>query len=306
MFNEKRKTLNDLIKRKEFFLAPGVFDMLSARIADTFNFKAIYMTGYGSMASYLGVADAGLASYTDMLNRVTQIASGTSKPLIADADTGYGGLINIAQTVKGYENAGACALHIEDQSNPKKCGHTPGKKIITSEEMELRIKVAVDAKNDSNFLIIARTDSRSSEGLDKACVRAEKYYNAGADIIFIEAPANFEEVSIIAKRFSNLPIMINMAEAGITPIISLDKLKDMGFAFAIYPGTAFSAAASAIKGVYSCLLSEGSSSNLNINLLTGLDMHKLMGFEDVWKFEEKWDIDDIKEDDPTLTIFKNN
>jgi len=205
MFNEKRKILSDLIKRKEFFLAPGVFDMLSARIADTFDFKAIYMTGYGSMASYLGVADAGLATYTDMLNRVTQIASGTSKPLIADADTGYGGLINIDQTVKGYERAGACALHIEDQSNPKKCGHTPGKKIIASEEMELRIKVAVDAKTDTNFLIIARTDSRSSEGLDNACIRAEKYYKAGADIIFIEAPANFEEVSIIAKRFSNLP-----------------------------------------------------------------------------------------------------
>ena len=306
-YAKKRRLLAKKIRNKDFFIAPGVFDMLSARIADCMNFEALYMTGYGAVASYLGLADAGLASYRDMVNRVNQIASGTSKPLIADADTGYGGLLNIAQTVKGYESAGACALHIEDQENPKKCGHTPGKNVVSQSEMVMRIKVAVDAKMDSDFLVIARTDSRAKEGLERACIRAEAYADAGADVLFVEGLLSVEEAKIVSERLSKYPLMINMADLGLTPIIDFKDLKNMGYSFAIYPGTAFGAAAAAIQSVYKTLETEGSSKLVKVPIIEGIEMHNLMGFSEVWDFEEKWGVNKIKMDEPGAGLrYKNN
>ena len=302
MSAEKRKSLATKVRANDFFVAPGVYDMLSARIADRMGFSALYMTGYGAVASYLGLADAGLATYRDMVTRVGHIANGTNRPLIADADTGYGGLLNIAQTVKGYEAAGACGLHIEDQENPKKCGHTPGKNIVSIDDMVMRIRVAVDSKIDENFLVIARTDSRANEGLDRACARAEAYAAAGADVLFIEAPVSMEEIETIAQRFKGFPLMINISDVGLTPIVPAKDLQSMGFAFAIYPGTAFSAAAAAITSVYQTLETDGSSQDVKVPRLQGIDMHKLMGFQEVWDFEEKWEIDTMKKDDPAADL----
>ncbi|MBL41271.1 MAG: carboxyvinyl-carboxyphosphonate phosphorylmutase [Rhodospirillaceae bacterium] len=288
MFNLKRQKLAKKIRDKNFFIAPGVFDMLSARIADKLNFDALYMTGYGTVASYLGLPDAGLASYRDMVNRVGVIASGVSKPLIADADTGYGGLINIAQTIKGYESSGACALHIEDQVNPKRCGHTKGKQLVSKDEMCSRLKVALDSRSDENFLIIARTDSLSEEGLANACRRSESYIKTGVDMLFVEGYRTISEMKEITSNFNNIPIMINLSEAGNTPKLDSNQLMELGFTLAIFPGTAFSASAATMQFVYKKLFDDKSTSRLSIPLLKGNDMHKLMGFEDIWNFENKW------------------
>jgi len=301
MSAEKRKAFAARIRAKDFFVAPGVYDMISARIADNMGFTGIYMTGYGAVASYLGLADAGLASYRDMVTRVGHIASGTTTPLIADADTGYGGLLNVAQTIRGYEAAGACGLHIEDQADPKKCGHTPGKQLVSTHDMVMRIKVAVDAKQDPNFMVIARTDSRANEGLDSACRRAEAYAEAGADVLFVEAPTSLEEMEIIAKRFDH-PLMINISDVGLTPVVAAETLKELGYSFAIYPGTAFAAAAHAIKSVYTTLETKGSTADIEVPLMPGLEMHTLMGFPEVWAFEEKWGIDAMEEGDPAADL----
>src|SRR5262249_14843373 len=170
-----KQTVRDLIKSGEFIAAPGVFDMISAKIADASAAKLLYMTGYGTVASYLGLPDAGLATYTDMVSRVECIARGVSKPVIADGDTGYGGLLNVHQTVRGYESAGAAGVQLEDQEFPKKCGHTPNRRVVSSEEMVRKIQVAADARSSRDFTIIARTDARTSLGLDEALRRGEAY-----------------------------------------------------------------------------------------------------------------------------------
>jgi 2,3-dimethylmalate lyase len=167
------RSLKELLARHEFIVAPGVYDLVSARIADRMNFAALYMTGYGVAASYLGLPDAGLATFTDMLDRVRRIAEGATTPLIADADTGYGGLVNVRHTVRGYEAAGAQAIQLEDQEFPKKCGHTAGRRVIETDEMVAKIRVAIDSRRSDATLIIARTDARAALGLDEAIRRAQ-------------------------------------------------------------------------------------------------------------------------------------
>src|SRR6185503_9693941 len=165
--------LKQLLTAGELIVAPGVFEMFSARIADQMGFKALYMTGYGISASYLGQPDAGLVTYTDMTSRARTIAEGTTTPLIADADTGFGGLINVRQTVRGYEAAGVQAIQIEDQEMPKKCGHTPNRRVIAAADMCRKIEVAVDARTNPDTMIIARTDARTGLGLDEAIRRGQ-------------------------------------------------------------------------------------------------------------------------------------
>src|SRR5690606_28013292 len=191
--------LKALLAGGEFILAPGVFEMFSARIADRMGFKALYMTGYGVSASHLGLPDAGLVTYTDMVGRARTIAEGTTTPLIADADTGFGGLINIRQTVRGYEAAGVQAIQIEDQEMPKKCGHTPNRRVVPLPDMLRRIEVAVDARRHDDTLIIARTDARTGLGLDEAIRRGKAFAAAGADIVFIEAPESADEFRRIGE-----------------------------------------------------------------------------------------------------------
>src|SRR5256714_14614494 len=178
-----KPSLKPVLEGGQFVIAPGVFDMFSAKIADRVGFPALYMTGYGVSGSYLGVADAGLVTYRDMVERARTIADGTSLPLIADADTGFGGLINVRQTVRGYEAAGVQAIQIEDQEMPKKCGHTPNRRGIPAADMCRKIEGAVDARSRSDTLIIARTDARTGRGLDEAIRRGKDYAKAGADIV---------------------------------------------------------------------------------------------------------------------------
>lgn len=283
----KNASLGQALASGGFVIAPGVYDMITARLADRLGFQAIYMTGYGTVASHLGLPDAGLASYTDMVGRVRQIAGGTATPLIADADTGYGGLLNVEHTVRGYEAAGASAIQLEDQEMPKKCGHTPGRRVIPIEDMVLKVKVAVASRQSADTLIIARTDARTTLGLDEALRRGEAYGRAGADIVFIESPESAAELETIGRRLAGpAKLLANVVQGGRTPEVPADQLKAFGFSIAIYPGLATRAATAAVDQAYRHLQSAGTAIGAPIPLYES--MHELMGFPEVWAFEERW------------------
>jgi 2-methylisocitrate lyase-like PEP mutase family enzyme len=276
--------LRSLLQAREFVAAPGVFDLISAKLADLTDAKALYMTGYGTVASYLGYPDAGLATYTDMLDRATAIAQATSKPLIADADAGYGGLLNVHHTVRGYERAGVAMIQLEDQQTPKKCGHTPNRHIVSTEEMVNKIKVASDARSSRDFLILARTDARTSFGLDEAIRRAEAYTRAGADAIFIEAPESVEEMKQIGASVG-APLVSNQLHGGKTPILQQAELKRLGFSAAIYPTAGLFAAAKALASVYDDHVNDRT---VKAPLYAFDDFVKMIGFQKVWDFEKKY------------------
>ena len=278
--------LRQRLAAKTLLTAPGVHDMVSLRLAASFGFEALYMTGFGTVASHLGLPDAGLATYTDMVGRVKQMASMAAMPLIADGDTGYGGLLNVRHTVRGYEEAGAAAIQLEDQEFPKKCGHTPGRRVIATEDMVRKIRVAAEARASREFLIIARTDARTLLGLDEALRRAEAYAKAGADVLFVESPESLEEMRAIGERF-DLPLVANMVEKGRTPVLTREELESLGFRLAIFPVSALLAAVKAMSEVYGHLAATGSSSGVATPLEDFGALTHLMGFGDVWEFEKQ-------------------
>jgi len=284
----QRTLFNERLKKPGLIVAPGVYEMVSLRLADRMNFDALYMTGYGTVASLLGLPDAGLATYSDMVGRVTAMAGMAKTPLIADGDTGYGGLLNVRHTIRGYELAGAVAIQLEDQEFPKKCGHTPGRRVIPMEDMVKKIEVAASSRTDPNFKIIARTDARTTLGLDEALRRGEAYARAGADILFIESPETELEMKRIGQTFPNHPLIANMVEKGRTPILPKAVLEQLGFKIAIFPVTALLASVQAMTRVYDHFKGSGSSIDNPVELYDFADLSKLMGFEDVWEFEKRF------------------
>ena len=287
MTADKKTEFASRLRNGDYLTATGVFDLISARIADRMGFPALYMTGYGVVASSFGLPDAGLASYTEMVDRVKTIAAGTLTPLIADGDTGYGGLLNVQRTVRGYEQAGAVAIQLEDQKIPKKCGHTPNRRVIPVDDMVAKIRVAVAARESENFLVIARTDARTQYGLAEAIGRGQAFAKAGADVVFVEAPESVDEMIEICREIDG-PLMANMVNGGKTPLLSAEELKDLGYQIVIFPGTAFLAAGSAVQSVYQHLKATGSSRGLPTPLYDFEEFSRLMGFEEVWAFEKKW------------------
>ena len=281
------RKLKNLLAAGEFIVAPGVFDMFSARIADRMGFKALYMTGYGVSASYLGLPDAGLATYTDMAGRARTIAEGTSTPLIADADTGFGGLINVRHTVRGYEAAGVQAIQIEDQEMPKKCGHTPNRRVVPLADMVRKIEVALDSRASADTLIIARTDARAGLGLDEAIERGRAYAEAGADIVFVEAPESEDEFARVGQAI-DCALLANMVPSGKSPVLSAGRLKGLGFDIAIYPSIGMTTVCAALDAAYSHLRSHGCSADMAVPAYSMSQLHELVGFPDVWAFEEKF------------------
>jgi 2-methylisocitrate lyase-like PEP mutase family enzyme len=280
--------LRQAIAEKRFVVAPGIFDMISARLADTMGFTALYATGYGTVASHLGVPDAGIATYSDMVGRMGQFARGCATPVIADADTGYGGLLNVRHTVRGYEAAGVTAIQLEDQEMPKKCGHTPGRAVIAADDMVLKIKVAAEARESADFLIIARTDARTTLGLAEAIRRGRIYAEAGADIVFVESPESESEMAEIGRSIA-APLLANMVEGGRTPLLAADRLQALGFAVAIYPSIGFLSVAAALTRAYGHLRIAGDTTELaEAHEFKFERMNRLMGFEDVWAFERRW------------------
>lgn len=279
--------LRQRLQQPGLVVAPGVHDMVSLRMADALGFDALYMTGFGTVASHLGLPDAGLATYSDMVGRVRQMAGMARTPLIADGDTGYGGLLNVAHTVQGYESAGAQAIQLEDQESPKKCGHTPGRRVVPVADMVKKIRVAVEARRSRDFLIIARTDARSAHGLDEALRRAEAYARAGADILFVESPESEDEMRRIGRAF-DLPLLANMVEGGLTPVLSREQLEDIGYKLAIFPVTALLAATQAMQAAYAAIRAQGSSAGLQQPLMPFADLVTLMNFPAVHAFERRW------------------
>jgi 2-methylisocitrate lyase-like PEP mutase family enzyme len=287
MTERVRPNLRSRLANKELLVAPGVFDGISAKIADQMGFEALYMTGYGTVASHLGLPDAGIATFTDMVGRVAVIAKGAQTPLIADGDTGYGGLLNVQHTVRGYEAAGAIAIQLEDQEFPKKCGHMLGRRVVPIDDMVDKIKVATSSRDDSNFLIIARTDARTTLGLDEALRRAEAYARAGADILFVESPESIEEMRTIGRKFDR-PLVANMVEGGRTPVVDKKTLEELGYAIAIFPAFGFLAAGEALRQVYGHLKAHGSSIGGNVPLYKFSEFSALMGFGAVAAFDKKY------------------
>ena len=284
---QRRQLLRERLTKGRLVVAPGVFEMVSAKIADRMGFDALYMTGYGTVASYLGLPDAGLATYTDMVNRVSQFTRITQTPFICDGDTGYGGLLNVMHTVRGYEAAGACAIQLEDQEFPKKCGHMLGRRVIPTQDMVEKIRVAVQTREDRNFQIIARTDARTTLGLDEAMRRAESYARAGADVLFVESPESVQEMEKIAQTF-DLPLVANMVEGGRTPVLTFEQLQSIGYGLAIFPATAFLAAGAAMQSVYQTLLTDKSSTQVTQPLYDFQAFSTLMGFDWVSQFDQQF------------------
>lgn len=278
-------TLRLALKSRNLIVAPGVYDLISALIADRMGFNALYVTGYGVVASHLGLPDAGIATYRDMLDRVAQIAQMTKTPIIADADTGYGGLLNVHHTVRGYERAGVTAMQIEDQEFPKKCGHTPNRRVVPLDDMVQKVRVACDSRSSADFLIIARTDSRTSLGLDEAIKRGNAFAKAGADLVFIEAPETESEMISIVERIE-APVLFNLVNGGKTPMLPTARLAAIGAAAAIFPASGFLATAAALDAAYSEIRENGTSETAK--MYSFAEFTKMIGFSEVWEFEKRY------------------
>jgi 2-methylisocitrate lyase-like PEP mutase family enzyme len=280
--------LRQKLDRGEFIVAPGLHDMIAATVADKVGFDIVYGTGYWLTASALGLPDAGIATYTQMLERMATLVRTSRGAVIADADTGYGGLLNVHHTVRGYEAAGVTAIQLEDQEFPKKCGHTPGKRCVPTRDMVDKIKVAVEAREDrENFLIIARTDARAELGVDEALRRLEAYAEAGADILFFEAPQSEDEMRRACEAF-DLPMLANMSDGGRTPILPARVLEEIGFALAIYPSLTSLSAAAAMERALASLKATGDSRSAEVPLFDFQEFCGRIGFHEVWDFERRW------------------
>ena len=228
--------LRELLVGPELVVAPGAYDGLSARLIAQAGFSLVYMTGFGTAASVLGQPDVGLLTMSEMVGRAAALAAVSGDlPLIADADTGYGNPINVRRTIREYEHAGVAGLHIEDQVWPKKCGHMEGKQVIPMDEMAQKIRAALDARQDPDFVIIARTDAIAVNGLEDALLRGQAYREAGADVLFIEAPRSIVELQTIKQAFPDIPLLYNWAESGKTPLLPLDEIQALGFKLVIFP-----------------------------------------------------------------------
>lgn len=233
---QKNARLRQLIERPEILVAPGAYDAYIARCIDAAGFEAVYMTGAGVSHSRLGMPDLGLLTFNEMLDQASRIADVVDIPLIADADTGYGNALNVIRTVKAYERADISGCHIEDQVTPKRCGHFDDKRVIPLNEMLGKLKAALDTRIDANFVIIARTDARTAVGFEEALERAHAFAEVGVDMIFVESPRSEEELATIGQAV-NSPLLANMVETGLTPVLPAQRLEELGFNVAIYPGS---------------------------------------------------------------------
>ena len=269
-------------------MAPGAYDALTARLIEQAGFPAVYMTGFGTSASLLGRPDVGLLTMSQMVDNARRIAQAVDVPVIADADTGYGNPLNVIRTVQEYELAGVSAIHIEDQIMPKKCGHMESKQVIAAAEMTEKIRAAVEARTSSNFLIIARTDARAVEGLDSALRRARAYREAGADILFVEAPQNEDEVAQVARAFPNVPLLFNWAEGGKTPPLPLERLTELGYRIVIFPISALLTAAKAVRGILAEIKAEGTPRRIFADGSSFREFNEMIGLGEIQELEKRF------------------
>jgi len=280
--------LRELLNSGQTIVVPGAFDPLAARLVEEAGFAAVYMTGFGTSAALLGRPDVGLLTMTEMADSAGRIAACVDIPLIADADTGYGNPLNVIRTVGAYEAAGVAGLHIEDQVAPKKCGHMEGKLVIGADEMAQKVKAAVDARTDPDFVIIARTDARAVEGLDSALDRARRYRDAGADVLFIEALVSEAEIEAAAAAFPDVPLLFNWAEGGKTPPVTLDRLTELGYRIVIFPIGTLLAATAAIRRILKEIATAGTPASLLGELPAFGEFTDFIGLPDVREIEQRY------------------
>src|SRR5688572_6003777 len=281
-----------LLSRPGCVMAPGVADALAARLVTLEGFDAVYMTGFGTSLTRLGAPDVGLLTVTEMVDNASRIVDACELPVVADADTGYGNPINTRRTIRDYEKTGVAGVHIEDQSWPKRCGHLAGKRVIPTAEMVAKIKAACDARRDSDFVIITRTDAIAVEGLEAALERGERYREAGADVLFIEAPVGREQVERVAKHFKGVPLLYNMAASGKTPDLPADELGRLGFRIAIYPNWVILAAIPAMERMLAELKRTGSVAGMRDQVATFKQFTEIAGLPEVQRLEERYGVPD--------------
>lgn len=257
----KANALRGLLEQPGPVVAPGVYDALSARTVEQAGFAAAFVSGAAVGASLLGLPDLGLMTMTESLAQTARIAAAVDIPVIADCDTGYGNPLNVHRTVEEFERSGVAALFIEDQTTPKRCGHFDGKELITIEEMVQKVRAAVDARRDPDLVLIIRTDAIAEEGLDGAVARALAYVKAGADMIFVEAPRNRAELASLPTRIP-APLMVNLVEGGVTPLLTVDELSSLGYRLISYSGTLQKAAMKTFESVLAELSASGSLEGL--------------------------------------------
>ncbi len=282
------RALHRLLASDEPVLAPGAFDALSARIIEEAGFAAVYMTGFGTSAALLGRPDVGLLTQTEMVENARRIVQAVSLPVIADADTGYGNPLNVIRAVREYERAGVAAIHLEDQVTPKRCGHMEGKQVISPDEMVAKVRAAVAARQSADFVLIVRTDARAVEGLAAALDRAERYRDAGADAIFVEAPQTEDEVAQVAERLRGTPLLFNWAEGGKTPPLPLETLRALGYRLVICPSSLLLAATQAMRAAAAQIREAGTPLPLLSTLPTFREFTDFIGLPDVQDLERRF------------------
>ena len=284
--NPKATKLRELINSEVFLPMPCCFDALSGKMIEQAGFNLTFMSGFAASASRIGAPDLGLMSYGEVVDHARNITDATSIPLIADGDTGYGNAMNVIRTVSGLAKAGCAGVLIEDQLAPKRCGHTPGKEVVGREEAFDRIKAAVDAReNGEDILIMARTDANHTYGLTEALDRAQKFYDLGADILFVEAPKNKQEMKQICSELPGCK-MANIVEGGLTPNIPMNELKEMGYQIAAYPLTLLSASMRAMKSALAALKSDTPRDK---DILNFSELRDIIGFEDYYKISSNYE-----------------
>jgi carboxyvinyl-carboxyphosphonate phosphorylmutase len=282
-----RGELRRLLSKGSILVVPAAFDMISAKLIEGAGFEAVYLSGFGQSASHLGLPDAGLMTFSEMLERVHNMARALRVPLLADGDTGYGNVLNVRRTVQEFEQAGAAAIQLEDQEMPKKCGHTEGRRVIEAREMVRKIEAAVESRRSDDFLIIARTDARSSLGLEEAIARGKLYEEAGADIIFVESPQTEEELRTVAENIEK-PTMANMVEGGKTPLVPVRELERMGFSIVAFAVTCLLVATGAMKRAVEILKREGTTQGLMDAMMSFEEFNSFIGFPEIRSFEAKY------------------
>jgi 2-methylisocitrate lyase-like PEP mutase family enzyme len=291
--NRMRTTtrLRQLLAGPDLLVVPGAYDALSARLIARAGFPGVYMTGFGTAASVLGQPDVGLLTMSEMVSRAAALTAVLGDiPLIADADTGYGNPLNVRRTIQEYERAGVAGLHIEDQVWPKKCGHMEGKQVIPGAEMVQKIRAAVDSRQDPDLVIIARTDAGAVYGLEEALQRGKAYREAGADVLFIEAPRSHIELQHIARTFSDVPLLFNWAESGKTPLLSLPEIQALGFKLVIMPVSLLLRATQAMVALLEVLIRGQTPLAASEPAVSFEQFTDLVGLPDIQQMEQRYGI----------------
>jgi carboxyvinyl-carboxyphosphonate phosphorylmutase len=272
--------LRQLLRSPGIIVAPGAYDCLTAKLIEGEGFPAVYMTGAGTALTRLGKPDLGFATLSEMVANAAVIASTISIPLIADADTGYGGALNVYRTVREYEKAGVAALHIEDQVFPKRCGHLDGKQVVPVEDMATKLRAAVEARTDDDFVVIARTDALAVTGLDDTLRRCHAYIEAGADVLFVEALRTREEIERIVREVS-VPLLYNFVEHGKSPLLPVDELQRLGFKMVIFPGSIMLAVVPLVRQILGEINRCGTTDRLLDRMTNVVELFETMGLSDL-------------------------